>query len=491
MDRKKEDIVTNRIETLKNIYDKLDVAIDSLPEQVPDSVKSFLRETVLGNQELKSLFNDLQNNRAPRLLMVGRTGYGKSSIINAICGSYVAQVSAVNTCTSGVETYEVKDGSRVLMEIMDSRGLSESDRIDENLSAEDQLKHDINMFEPDALIFVLNCTTRDDSIDEDIEFVKKIRNDYREYAFLDLPVIVALNKADAVAPIRQTDPKHFSELKLKNIDDIVKRYRNSFLKMQFKVTDIIPISSSIEWGIDGEELSESDIPNLTDSDFAELRMIFDGRYNIDKLRKALEDSIQDSEARAGLKLALKMDECVLHICKQINNSFTAISGVVAASPIPFSDIYILMLLQVFDVFLIQLLSGVQASWESARDFLKSVAGVAGAAHVLRQVARQSIKLMPGPGTAVSSAVAAAGTRAIGEAAIAYYIKDEDFDNIKKSIKRVEISEDDEKGVTIKFNKHPLKEVKDRLEKTINEGQRIKSIEDINSQFEKINPEKRR
>ena len=465
MNRSKDEVVAGRIETLKNAYDKLDTAIDSLPDQVPEPVKEFIREKVLGNKELDALFKDLQNNRPPRLLMVGRTGYGKSSIINAICGTYVAQVSAVNTCTSGATTYEVKDGQRVLMEIMDSRGLSEMETIDPELSAEEQLKQDINAFEPDALIFVLNCSARDDSIEEDIAFVKKIRDDYREYNYLDLPVIVALNKADAVAPSRQTDPAHFSELKLKNIEEIVKRYRNSFLKRQFKVTDIIPVSASIGWGVDGEEIDEAEIPNLSDADFERLEMIFDGRYNIDKLRDALEDSIQDSAARAGLKLALKLDDCVLDICKQINNSFVAISAAVSASPIPFQDIYVLSLLQILEVFLIQTLSGAPASMESARDFLKSIAGVAGAAQVFRQVARQAMKFVPGPGTAVSSAVAAAGTKAIGEAAIAYYIKDEDFDSIKKKIRKVEIDEDDGKGFTIKVKNNPF----DRVRKQILRG----------------------
>ena len=96
MNRSKDEVVAGRIETLKNVYDKLDTAIDSLPDQVPEPVKEFVREKVLGNKELETLFNDLQNNRPPRLLMVGRTGYGKSSIINAICGTYVAQVSAVS-----------------------------------------------------------------------------------------------------------------------------------------------------------------------------------------------------------------------------------------------------------------------------------------------------------------------------------------------------------------------------------------------------------
>ena len=88
--------------------------------------------------------------------------------------------------------------------------------------------------------------------------------------------------------------------------------------------------------------------------------------------------------------------------------------------------------------------------------------MAGAAQVFRQIARQAVKLVPGPGTAVSSAVAAAGTKAIGEAAIAYYIKDEDFETIRKSIRKVEIDKDDDHGFTIRFNKDPFRRIRKQL-----------------------------
>jgi len=45
----------------------------------------------------------------------------------------------------------------------------------------------------------------------------------------------------------------------------------------------------------------------------------------------------------------------------------------------------------------------------------------GAAYGLRQLARATLKLIPGAGWATSAAVAYAGTLAIGEAAIRYFV----------------------------------------------------------------------
>ena len=44
----------------------------------------------------------------------------------------------------------------------------------------------------------------------------------------------------------------------------------------------------------------------------------------------------------GLRMALKLQEVVRRIANQLNKSFSAMSATVALSPIPISDIYILL-----------------------------------------------------------------------------------------------------------------------------------------------------
>ena len=63
----------------------------------------------------------IDNHRPPRIFLIGRTGVGKSSLINALCGAYVAGVSDTKSCTEDVQIYECKDNDRVLMQILDTR----------------------------------------------------------------------------------------------------------------------------------------------------------------------------------------------------------------------------------------------------------------------------------------------------------------------------------------------------------------------------------
>ena len=66
----------------------------------------------------------------------GTTGYGKSSLINALCGAYVAKVSDTKSCTERAQVYQCQHEGRVLMEILDTRGIAESESLNSSLSAE-------------------------------------------------------------------------------------------------------------------------------------------------------------------------------------------------------------------------------------------------------------------------------------------------------------------------------------------------------------------
>ncbi len=85
-------------------------------------------QKILDDKELKELMKRIDKNRPPRLFLVGRTGAGKSSLVNALCGGYVAEVGDVRSCTVGTKIYNCTDSNRTLMEILDTRGIAESER---------------------------------------------------------------------------------------------------------------------------------------------------------------------------------------------------------------------------------------------------------------------------------------------------------------------------------------------------------------------------
>ena len=208
-----------------------------------------------------------------------------------------------------------------------------------------------------------------------------------------------------------------------------------------KIDGILAVSSLIEWKTtDGEYIDSDSIANLPQKDIDNLEMEVDDRYNIEELREVLEKSILNYEAQLGLKMAYRLETVVLNLAKHLTKIFAGISAAVAQIPIPIADFYVLIVVESLLVCLIAALSGRDISLDTAAEFIGSVGGIVGAGKGFRFVARQGakylVKLIPGVGTAVSSAIAAIGTVSIGNAAIEYYIKGKDIDAAKKKFDEV-------------------------------------------------------
>lgn len=428
--------IEQRLQNMKNFYTKVGDLLDNLPDAIPEKARQKIRDTILGDEELKNLMDGVDSHRPPRIFLIGRTGVGKSSLINALCSAYVAPVSDTRSCTETAQTYQCKDGERTLMEILDTRGIAESDNLNAEISAEDMLINQVKEFSPDVAIFMLNCTHRDD-VDSDVNFLKKLSESYAQAYNMRLPIVAVVNKCDEMAPSRLKNPNEYTESKTKKIAEQVKHYKEIIVKNNLKIDDIIAVSSLIDWmTADGTEIDADSIESLPVSDIENLQIAFDGRYHIEELFNILEKAILDFSARMGLRMALKLQEVVRRIANQLNKSFSAMSATVALSPIPISDIYILLLLQGILVCLIASLSGRDTSLDTAKEFVLSMGGIAGAGYGFRLLAQQASKILnvfwAGSGSAVSASIAALGTSAIGKAAIAYYIDDKTIEEAKST-----------------------------------------------------------
>ena len=428
--------IEQRLQNMKNFYTKVGDLLDNLPDAIPEKARQKIRDTILGDEELKNLMDGVDSHRPPRIFLIGRTGVGKSSLINALCGAYVAPVSDTRSCTETAQTYQCKDGERTLMEILDTRGIAESDNLNAEISAEDMLINQVKEFSPDVAIFMLNCTHRDD-VDSDVNFLKKLSESYAQAYNMRLPIVAVVNKCDEMAPSRLKNPNEYTESKTKKIAEQVQHYKEIIVKNNLKIDDIIAVSSLIDWmTADGTEIDADSIESLPVSDIEKLQIAFDGRYHIEELLNILEKAILDFSARMGLRMALKLQEVVRRIANQLNKSFSAMSATVALSPIPISDIYILLLLQGILVCLIASLSGRDISLDTAKEFVLSMGGIAGAGYGFRLLAQQASKILnvfwAGSGSAVSASIAALGTSAIGKAAIAYYIDDKTIEEAKST-----------------------------------------------------------
>lgn len=110
------------------------------------------------------------------------------------------------------------------------------------------------------------------------------------------------------------------------------------------------------------------------------------------------------------------------IAQVVIKSVTAISAAIGAQPIPLADFPILTSLQATMVAGIMHISGREMSVKLAGEFIAALGANLGLGLALREGSRAAMKLVPVWGNAISGAVAAGGTYAMGRAAVGYFIE---------------------------------------------------------------------
>jgi uncharacterized protein (DUF697 family) len=145
-----------------------------------------------------------------------------------------------------------------------------------------------------------------------------------------------------------------------------------------------------------------------------------GPAEIERLAIALVKQLPD-EAKLEMVRLAGVKEVQRELAQGVVKSVSAICGAVGAQPIPLADFPILTALQAGMVAGIIHISGGELNVKQAGKWLTAVGANIGVGLALREGTRAVLKLVPIWGDLVSGGIAAAGTYAIGRAAIAYFI----------------------------------------------------------------------
>jgi uncharacterized protein (DUF697 family)/predicted GTPase len=416
------EVVEKRLQQITDTMDAVEELINGLDFALPKKAKD-LAINALKSDEITSIMEGIKERRPPRLVVMGRTGVGKSSLINAIFGEYLAETSAIEVGTKDSQVFQYKKNDEVIFEIIDTRGIKENLNALSS-TAEEDLKNVIEEFEPDAFLLLTNGADRS-TLREDAVYLKEV------YSSLDItvPLVTVITRIDDIEPARIKEPTRYTQKKKDNIAIKEQQVNQVLEEVGLSDTFIVPVSSYIEW-------NHEDPESLSPEEREELLIEFDGRYNIDKLVNFLEENI-DFRAAVYLMLSNKLDIAIKKIANKFVKVFSTASAGVAITPIPASDIVVLIPIQIVEVTLIAYLSGQKIDSKMAREFILSLGGVALFGLGLRFVAQQGAKflnlLIPGSGSAVSSTIAYSGTYSVGKAAIAYYIDGKTKEQAKKEM----------------------------------------------------------
>ena len=380
-------------EGIKEIYDML----LELLKFIPDPLKTKIEKEL---QMIKELIFD---SRAPRFVFIGRRGHGKSSLINAIFGEYVAKIGKVKSQT-GKSIWHTYSNSKGSMEILDTRGLGEGSKPEEEYNEENELKEIKSSIKekcPDVIIFICKATETDSRINEDIENLKELTKFISETHKYDIPILTVATKADEVFPASDRIPPFKNPEKLENIeastDNLYKKVVAEFPQSTYKIA----VCSYLEFD-------------------SENKIMLDWRWNIDKLIELLLEHIPNS-AHLMLAKISRIKSSQRKVAKTIVTAAGSICATIALEPIPGADLPFITGVQLSMIIAIGYIGGHELNKKAAMEFMSAMGLNILGAFGLRELARGLVKLIPVGGSVISASIASAGTYAIGEAAISYFI----------------------------------------------------------------------
>lgn len=346
-------------------------------------------EAAKNQQEIQLGLNDLINqakeafkkgmqdiNSKLNVLIVGKTGVGKSTLINAVFGDAVTKTGSGKPITQEINEIKVNPN----FSIYDTKGL--------------ELKG-----------FDATC----DDIANFLEENSKKRADEQIH-------IVWFCVAEPGRRIEEGEKRLFDIIREKDYATIVVITKAQQDKDENKEKFSDKVKG--EFGVNDEYMQRVMALEIEDDDgnIKPLR-------GIDDLIKKTYDALPEASKQAFAREQKYNKDVKYEAALDIINKYSVAAGAIAATPIPFSDIALLLPTQIAMISHITYNYGFEASAENIAKLAASFAAVAAGGFAARFVAGNLLKFIPAVGSiaggAFNATVASSTTKLMGNAYLAY------------------------------------------------------------------------
>ena len=369
-------------------------------ELLKDSVDASTGEVTYSEYESKKNINKEKVN----IIVAGKTGVGKSSLINYIFGKEVAKVGDGQPVTQEIQEYDFENDNITLF---DTKGIEAKDyeKTLDNIKKYLELKQDSPDENDDIHIAWLCISERGDRVEEADRELLKILSE------AGIPVIGVFTKRES---------KRESSFVNKVVEDNLLPEAKAIVRVR-SITEEVEIEDNLV------ELKPKGAEELLEETY---KYMSEGRKNaIKKAQTAvLKDRIEVMSKEADV----------------LTNWYAAGAAAIGATPLPFADSLALAALQTKMIVDINTIYRVDAGTHTFTDIAAALITITGVAQV-GKLAAGLLKVIPVIGWTANAGVAAGITKGIGFG-YSEYLKN----NINKETGEIKLDLEDLKQNFMKF-----------------------------------------